>query len=228
MFQRCIRRGTGGSFHRFPETDKGCTMRALKFTGVSILLLSFYTFAGLKDTTKSTFHSFTGGLALPLSNTSVPTISATNYKKLKPGWEFGWTFFGKPFKKFDNALSGLSFGGKVGYSRWKRDSTWTQVTFLGVRGIVRYYLPRSLKPLGVFAQAGGGWFTGEYGFSDPDTVDWSDPDFDPVVTRGQNCFGFDLGVGVDVDIFEILPIITFVKTENDLSIWLSLNLGMTF
>lgn len=202
-------------------------MRALKMT-TCILLLSLFSHAGLRDNTKSTFNSFTIGPAFPLNNTSAPTIPATNMKELKTGWEAGWTFFGKPFLKKKSALSDFSFGGKASYSSWRRDSTLTSVTFLGVQGIVRYYMPPIIKPLDIFAQTGGGWFLGEYGFSDADTVDWTLPDFDPVVTKGQNCAGFHIGAGVNIDVVEILPAVTIVATKNDLSIWFALNLGMIF
>ncbi len=203
-------------------------MKALWITGLSILVLFLYSSAGVMDDTKKTFNSFTGGLALPISKTSAITIPLTNIRKLQPGWEVGWTFFGKPFTELENGWSGLAFGGKVSYSRWKRDSTLTPITFLGTQGIVRYYLPLSSKPLEIFTQIGGGWFIGEHGFTDPDTVDWSEAKNDPVVVTSQNCFGFDIGVGVNIDVVEILPVVTFVATKNDLSIWLALNLGMTF
>ena len=203
-------------------------MKTLRFTGVCFLLLSFYSFVGVKDTAKSTYNSFTLGPALPLSDNAAPTIPATNIKELLPGWEAGWTFFGKPFHKKENALSGMAFGGKISYSSWRRDSTYTPVSFLGVQGIMRYYTPTLIKPLAVFAQAGAGWFTGEYSFTDPDTVDWGRPSDTPVVRDGQHCIGVHAGVGVDIDVVEILPLVMVLKTKRELCIWLSLNLGMTF
>jgi len=206
-------------------------MRALKFAAVCILLLSFYSFARAKDETKTTFNSFKLGPALPLGNSSAITSSDSldpNMKKLKPGWEASWTFFGKPFLKNENVLSGLAFGGKISYSSWRRDSTLTPVTFLGVQGIARYYIPPIVRPLDIFAEVGAGWFLGEYGFSDADSVDWNMPDYDPVIKRGQNCLGINFGAGADIDVVEILPLVTVVATKKDLSIWFSLNLGMTF
>lgn len=103
-------------------------MKVLKLSSLCVLLLCFFADA------KNTFHSFYLGPAFPLSNTSAFTDEAfseeiqeivPNYKELKTGWDAGWTFFGKPLTKFDNALSGLGFGGKISYSRWVRDSTLT-------------------------------------------------------------------------------------------------------
>jgi hypothetical protein len=208
--------------------DKGCIMKALKITGLSVVLLFFYSFAGLKDTTKATYNSFSVGPAYPIGNTAAPTIPVTNLKKLHNGWDATWTFFGKPFLENYNVLSGVAFGGKVSYSRWERDSTFTPVTFLSVQGIVRYYTPRFIGPLDFFGQVGGGWFLGEYGFTDPDTVDWNHPDFEPIVHKGQNCLGVHFGVGVNADVVEVMPVLTIVATKRKLSTWLSLNVGMTF
>lgn len=208
-------------------------MRALNVTGVFVVLLSFYSFAGVKEGTKTTFNSFTLGPAVPVSNTEAMTNPTEvspepNLKKLKPGWEAGWTFFGKPFLELENALSGLAIGGKISYSSWRRDSTYTPVSFLGVQGIARYYIPTVIKPLDIFAQAGAGWFTGEYSFTDADTVDWGKPPTNPIVRNAQHCVGFNVGAGVDIDVVEILPLVMIVKTEKELCIWFSCNLGMTF
>jgi hypothetical protein len=205
--------------------DKGHTMKALKIAGLSVLLLSFYSFAGLKEETKTTYHIFSVGPAYPIGNTEAPTIPVTNLKKLHNGWDADWTFFGKPF--LGTGLSGLAFGGKISYSRWVRDSTFTPVTFLGVHGIARYYMPSYIKPLNFFGQIGGGWFIGEYAFTDPDTVDWNHPQFDPVVKKSQNSFGMHFGIGVNADVVEIMPVVTIVATKKP-SIWWSLNVGMTF
>jgi hypothetical protein len=184
----------------------------------------------MKEGTKKTRHSFAIGPAIPLSNNSVSTVPSTNYKELKIGWDGSWTFVGDPFYKFENALSGLGFGGKVSYSMWERDSTLHPVTFLGVQGILRYYLPLPTKNLNVFAQVGGGMFVGECGFSDPDTVDWKEASssFSPVIKSTQYCPGFNFGAGIDLFVVELMPNITMVFTKNDVSAWLSLNLGMTF
>jgi hypothetical protein len=205
--------------------DKGHTMKALKIAGLSIVLLSLCSFAGPTNESKTTFHSFFVGPANPLGNTEAPTIPVTNLKKLHNGWDAGWTFFGKPF--LGTGLSGLALGGKISYSRWLRDSTFTPVTFLGVQGIARYYMPRFINPLKLFGQVGGGWFVGEYAFADPDTIDWNHPQFNPVVIKSQNCFGMHFGIGIDADVVEIMPVITIVATRK-LSTWLSLNVGMIF
>jgi hypothetical protein len=203
-------------------------MRALTNTGMCVILLSFCAFAGMKEGTKKTRHSFTVGPALPLTNTSVSTIPDSNYKELQLGWEGSWTFTANPFYKSENGLSGLGFGGKVSYSMWERDSTLHPVTFLGAQGIVRYYLPLPTQNLDVFAQVGGGMFVGECGFSDADTVDWKRSSFDPIIKTTQYCPGFNFGAGIDLFVVELMPVITMVFTKNDVSAWLSLNLGMTF
>jgi len=217
-------------------------MRTLKCTGAVVLLLSISSFAGLSgksgNDSKATFNSFTVGPALPIGGTAVMTRPETDppanpptdplMRSLKSGWEAGWTFFGKPFLSSDNALSGLAFGGKVSYSRWNRDSTWTPVTILGVQGIVRYYIPPVIKQVDLFGQAGAGWFIGEYGFFDPDTLDRSSATQERIVTKGQNWLGVHFGVGMNADVVEVLPVITVVATKSKLSTWLSLNLGMTF
>jgi hypothetical protein len=202
-------------------------MRALTNTGICVFLLSFCAFAGMKESKKNR-HSFTVGPALPISDNSAKTIPDSNYKNLKLGWDGSWTFTGKPFDSFDNVISGIGLGGKVSYSRWERDSTLTPVAFLGIQGIVRYSLPLKVEFLDIFAQAGGGLFMGEYGFTDPDTVDWTKPDFAPKVKTTQYCPGFNLGAGIDFFIVELMPLITMVFTKNDVSTWLSLNLGITF
>jgi len=205
-------------------------MRALTTSGICVMVWCFFSFAGLKDTAKTTLNSFTVGPAYPIGNTEAPTIPVTNLKRLHNGWDAGWTFFGKPFLEYENGLSGLAFGGKASYSRWERDSTLTPVTFLGVQGIVRYYTPRFIKPIDFYGQVGGGWFLGEYGFTDPDTVDWAHPDptFKVVVHEGRNSFGIHFGIGVNADIVEVMPVVTVVATKRKLSTWLSLNVGLTF
>lgn len=209
-------------------------MRALQFTGAVILLLSFFTFAQSDENVKSVYHSFTVGPALPLTNTSVMTNPDTTpgadpmMRELKSGWNVAWTFFKKPFTAFDNALSGLAFGGKISYSRWERDSTYTPVTFLGVEGITRFYIPKIVEPVDFFAQAGAGWFLGEYGFSDPDTVDWDIWTSTPILQEGLSSFGVHFGVGVNADVVEVMPVVTVVATRRSLSAWVALNLGMVF
>lgn len=213
-------------------------MRILKCTGAILLLVVVSSFAGIfgrsGDDAKSTYTSFTVAPAFPLGSGQVvtnPDPSPTANPMLRGlhnGWEAAWTFFGKPFLGFDNALSGAAFGGKVSYCRWNRDSTWTPVTILGVQGIARYYLPPLVKPVDFFTQAGGGWFIGEYGFFDQDTIDWGNATRDRVVKLGQNWLGVHLGVGMNADVVEVMPVITIVATRSKLSTWLSLNIGMTF
>ena len=203
-------------------------MKAFTNTGMCVVLLSFCIFAGMDGGTKKIRHSFTVGPARPLSNTSVSTIPDTNYKELKLGWDGSWTFIGNPFYKADNALSGLGFGGKVSYSMWERDSTLHPVTFLGLQGIARYYLPFNIRHLDIFGQVGGGLFFGESGFSDPDTLDWNESSFTPVIKTTQYWTGINFGVGIDLFVVELMPIMNMVFTKNDVSVWLSLNFGMTF
>ena len=200
-------------------------MKTLLTTGVSILFLSCFSYA------KNTGHSFKLGVAVPLTNTSVMTIpddANPNPKSLGPGWEFGWTFFGKPFHASGTALNGLAFGGTIRYSRWVRDSTYTPVTFLGVEALSRFYLPIEL-PVQMFAQIGGGMFIGEYAFSDPDTIDGTfPPGTDQIkVTEGKKSPGMNFGVGFNWDVIEIVPLITVVFTDKP-SAWFSLNAGMVF
>ncbi|MBN1307151.1 MAG: hypothetical protein JXA18_04490 [Chitinispirillaceae bacterium] len=202
------------------------TMRAFSGAAMCVVLLSCFSHA------KSTFSSFSWALALPVGNTSAMTLPYTNWKRLDVGWDAGMTFFGKPFLKLDNASSDLALGGKISYSRWKRDSTLTPVTFLGMQGILRYfipsqYLPPMIEPFDLFAQAGGGLFIGEYGFTSPDTTDWSQPPAEVKVTEGKKYFGMNVGVGINWNVIEIMPVVTMVFT-NKPSMWLSISAGMTF
>ncbi len=215
------------------KTGKGHKMKVLKLSSLCVLLLCFFADA------KNTFHSFYLGPAFPLSNTSAFTDEAfseeiqeivPNYKELKTGWDAGWTFFGKPLTKFDNALSGLGFGGKISYSRWVRDSTLTPITFLGVQGILRYYTPPFIKPFNLFAQAGAGMFIGEYGFSDPDTLDlnYIPAKAEMIVVEGKKNLGMHFGIGIGWDVIEIFPVVTMVFTKPETSVWLSINAAVTF
>ena len=200
-------------------------MRTLITAGLFVVVLSCFSYA------KNTFHSFTLGAAVPLSSTSamtIPDAADSNPKSLGSGWEFGWTFFGKPFQEKEGILSGLAFGGKVSYSRWVRDSTYTPVTFLGIQALSRYYLSLDL-PFNLFAQAGGGLFIGEYAFSDPDTIDGTlPPGTDQIkITEGKKSFGMNAGFGFNWDVIEIVPLVTIVFTDK-LSAWFSINAGMVF
>jgi hypothetical protein len=52
--------------------------------------------------------------------------------------------------------------------------------------------------------------------------------FTPTIKTTQYCPGFNFGAGIDLFVVELMPVITMVFTRNDVSAWLSLNLGMTF
>lgn len=178
---------------------------------------------------KETFHSFSIGLASPI-NSSAPTSTnpdTPNEKTLKLGWDAGWTFFGKPFLKYDNAIAGLSFGGKISFSRWVRDSTLTGINFLGTQLISRYYLPMPNKQIGIFVQGGAGFFIGEHGFKDPDTLNVGLPPSVVQVTKGKWYGGYSLAAGFNWDIFEIVPSITIVGTKITSS-WFAINAAVTF
>jgi hypothetical protein len=175
---------------------------------------------------KNTFSSFTLAPAYPVSSRNAET--PTGPKALANGWEAGWTFFGKPFAAFKNGISPLAFGGKISYSRWLRDSTATPVTFLGTEVITRYYLPRFIKPVETFLEGGAGMFIGEYAFTSVDTMAWSPQPVESVVFEGKKNFGFHIGIGLDWDVVEVLPVLTFVNSKDGMSIWLAINAGMTF
>ncbi len=193
-------------------------MRALKIASLCCVVLCCSANAG------NTYSSFSVGLAIPATSTSA--LTKTGEKSTGSGWDGSWTFFGKPFPNADNLLSGLVFGGKISYSRWVRDSTYTPITFLGTQGIARLYSPPIIRPFDLFCQVGGGMFIGEYGFSDHDTLDSGQPT-DQII-QGKKNIGFHLGIGIDWDVIEFLPIFTMILTKDRASAWLSFNAGMKF
>jgi hypothetical protein len=185
---------------------------------------------------KNTYSAFSVGVALPM-DASAPvayehpqdgTPFPVGYKNLKTGWDGAWTFFGLPFTKYENALSGLAFGGKINYSRWVRDSTWKELTFLGTQGIIRYYLPVKLNRFEFFGQVGGGMFIGEHGYSDPDTLARDQFPTPTLVFKGAKNLGVTLNLGLDWDIVEFTPGMTIVFTKGKPSAWLSISAAAKF
>ena len=198
----------------------------IKF-GIFIMALLFVAHA------KNTYSAFSLGLAMPASPSGAQTSTdpaMPNEKKLGNGWDAGWTFFGLPFSESGPALSGLAFGGKISYSRWVRDSTRKELTFLGTQGIVRYYTPLNIKPFDLFVQAGCGMFIGEHGFTDPDTIPPvpAPSPVDRIVTEGIKNMGVSFNIGLDWDIMEITPGLTMVLTKGKTSAWLSISLAAKF
>jgi|GEM_PF-5782532 len=175
---------------------------------------------------KNTFSSFSLAPAWPVTSTKART--PTGEKELGTGWDAGWTLFGKPFTRLDNPLKGLALGGRISYSRWLRDSTSTAVTFLGTQVIARYYIPRIVRPIDLFCQAGGGMFIGEYNFCSVDTTNWENKPRVPVIFEGQKDLGLSFGIGVNWEVVEIVPTITCVSTKDGWCGWFSLNAAMTF
>ena len=174
---------------------------------------------------KNTWSVFSAGLALPMASAA---HTPSGDKVLKPGYDGGWTIFGLPFTKSESVLSGLGFGGKINYSRWKRDSTWNETYFLGTQGIVRYYLPFKPNRFEFFGQVGGGMFIGEHAFSDPDTLDRINFPPSILVTEGAKNFGLTLNLGVNWDVFEVTPGMTVIFTKGNSSAWLSLSAAAKF
>jgi hypothetical protein len=174
---------------------------------------------------KNTYSAFSLGWALPMSNAA---FTPSGEKELSSGWDLGWTFFGLPFAESGNALSGLAFGGKINYCRWVRDSTLTELTFLGTQGIVRYYAPLNIKPFDLFIQAGLGMFIGEHGFGDPDTLTPGRRQMDIKVFEGIKNTGVSFDIGIDWDVFEVSPGMTIVLTQEKSSAWFSINAAMKF
>jgi hypothetical protein len=195
-------------------------MRALMLACIGVVtLLSSGTHA------KNTYSAFSLGVALPISSA---TLTPTGDKYLKTGWDGGWTFFGLPFSKSENALSGLAFGGKINYSRWMRDSTWRELTFLGTQGIVRYYLPFKLNRFEFFSQVGCGMFIGEHGFSDHDTLDRKQFPIPELIIDGVKNTGISVNIGMDWDVVEVTPGLTIVFTKGTPSAWLSISAAAKF
>jgi hypothetical protein len=174
---------------------------------------------------ENTYSVFSFGAALPLSSAA---STPSGDKKLGLGWDAGWTFFGLPFTNSGSLLSGLSFGGQISYSRWVRDSTLSETTFLGTQGIVRYYVPPFIKPFDLFVQAGCGMFIGERGFAGPDTLNHASAPTDVVVTEGKINTGVSLNIGIDWDVIEFIPGMTIVYTKGKSSVWYSFDAAMKF
>jgi hypothetical protein len=201
-------------------------MRSFKLACICLVAVLFTVHA------KNTYSVFSLGLAVPTSSAAPMYDLDYNYvgdKNLKPGWEGGLTFFGLPFTKLENALSGLALGGKINFCRWERDSTLKELTFLGTQGIVRYYLPLlKIKPFDLFAQIGCGMFIGEHGFADHDSIPASPKPNDLKVTEGQKDLGVSFNIGIDWDVIEFTPGMTMVLTSDKPSMWFSLNAAAKF
>jgi hypothetical protein len=133
-----------------------------------------------------------------------------------------------PFEKNENALSGLGLGLKLNYSRWMRDSTWKELTFLGTQAIVRYYLPVKPAELEFFGQIGAGMFIGEHSFSDPDTLERALLPSPPIIIEGEKNMGFTANIGIDWRFLEFTPGITVVFTKPYPSTWITFCLAAKF
>jgi hypothetical protein len=196
-------------------------MRVLKMVCISVIALTFVVQA------KNTYSVFSVGLAMPMSSaTMTDTLGGT--RNLKNGWDGGWTFFGLPFTKSGSVLSGLAFGGKISYSRWVRDSTLKELTFLGTQGIVRYYLPFHLNRFDFFGQVGCGMFIGEHGYSDPDTINRTKFPQPELIIEGKKNTGVSINLGMDWDVMEVTPGMTIVLTKGKPSTWFSLSAAAKF
>lgn len=197
-------------------------MKGLKVVCLCVAAVAFVAQA------KNTCSVFSVCPALPIVSTAAPVDTMGGTKTLSAGWGAGWTFLGLPFAESGPLLSGLAFGGKISYNRWVRDSTGTPLYFLGTQGIVRYFLPLDIKPFELFVQAGGGMFIGEHGFTDPDTLNrTSFPQF-VLATEGVKNFGVSFNIGMDWDVIEVSPGITFVPTRGKPSAWLSIDAAVKF
>jgi hypothetical protein len=194
-------------------------MRALMLACICVVALLSATHA------KNTYTVLSLGVASPMNSA---THTPSGDKLLKTGWDGGFTFFGLPFEKNENALSGLGLGLKLNYSRWMRDSTWKELTFLGTQAIVRYYLPVKPAECEFFGQIGGGMFIGEHGYSDPDTLDRSILPPSPVIFKGIKNFGFTANIGIDWRFLEFTPGMTVVFTKPYPSTWITFSLAAKF
>lgn len=196
-------------------------MRLLKLVCICMTAATFAVQAE-----KNTFSVISVSPSLPIIGSSAPVDTIGGTKKLRTGWSGAWTFFGLPFTNHGPALSGLAFGGKISYSRWVRDSTGTMLYFFGTQGIVRYYVPLNLKPFELFVQGGGGMFIGEHGFADIDTVDREWLPSPIQVMEGIKKIGLSFNIGMDWDVIELSPGITFVPTRGKPSAWFSIDAAM--
>ncbi|MGA2507634.1 MAG: hypothetical protein ABSF80_09180 [Chitinispirillaceae bacterium] len=197
-------------------------MRVFKLVFIGVAAASFIAQA------KNTYTVFSLGPAWPVSGSAAPVDTMGDTKKLGPGWNGSWTFFGLPFSKSGTALSGLGFGGKISYGRWERDSTFTEINFLGTQAIVRYYVPLTIKPFDLFVQAGGGMFIGYHGFTDPDTLNLQYPPTTIQVTKGIKNTGVSFNIGMDWDVIELSPGMTMVFTKRKTSAWFEIDAAMKF
>ena len=177
---------------------------------------------------KDAYSVFSIGPAWPLSGSAAKVDTMGNTKALGTGWNGAWTFFGYPFTKSETALSALAFGGKISYGRWARDSTYSEINFLGTQIIARYTVPPMIKPFDLFIQAGFGMFIGYHGFSDPDTLNTSSNPPNILVTKGQTTTGVSFNIGIDWDVIEISPGITVVLTKDNSSAWFEIDAAMKF
>jgi hypothetical protein len=198
-------------------------MRAFKTVCVCAAAMTFVAHAE-----KNTYSVISLGPALPIASSAARVNLSGDTKKFGTGWGAGLTFLGFPFAKNESTLSDLAFGGKISYNRWVRDSTMTQVFFLGTQGIVRYDLPPVIKPFKLFVQAGWGVFIGPRSFTSADTLDYNAEPSPLIPIAGMKKCGASLAAGIDWDVFEFSPEITMVFTRGKPSTWLSINAAIKF
>jgi hypothetical protein len=194
-------------------------MRFIKIICIGVASLTFVVQAQ-----QNSWSVFSAGPALPLGSTSAPTLGAG--KELGTGWNGAWTFFGLPFSKSGDALSGLGFGGSLSYNRWVRDSTLSETVFMGTQAIVRYYIPPLIKPFDLFVQAGGGMLIGDHNFTNPDTLSLNSQPTSVFVTKGVINPGASFNIGIDWDVLEITPAVTAAFTKGKTSAWFSIDAAM--
>lgn len=207
-------------------------MKVIKIIG-SIGILFAFTYA-------TNFSSFTLAPSFPLTQSKAITLAGIEgdsliliEKSVGIGWSIGWTFFGRPSKKeLAEELLPFGIGGKINFNHWKRDSTFTQINYLTMEIIGRwYFLEKSnLKfPSSIFIQYGIGGVIGEYAsFAEPDTNDWKYEPDEPIIITGKWGMSNNIGIGIVWDIIEFLPTVNFTFIKGKLCAWLSLNLGVTF
>lgn len=198
-------------------------MKEFKRVCVWVAATAFIAQAG-----ENTCSIISFGPAMPASSSAARVNPLGDTKKFGTGWGAGLMFLKLPFAEHESALSGLAVGGKISYNRWVRDSTFTQIFFLGTQGIVRYNLPLMIKPFNLFVQAGWGMFIGPHSFTDDDTLDYNaNPPFMFVMEGIKKC-GTSFNIGIDWDVLEISSDITMVFTRGKPSAWLSINAAMKF
>ncbi|MCX7725305.1 MAG: hypothetical protein N2053_00500 [Chitinispirillaceae bacterium] len=205
-------------------------MKAIKvMMGIGV----FLTFTYAKN-----FSSFSLAPAFPITKSKAITLVGyegdsmiTTEKSLGLGWGIGWTFFRRPVKKESEDMLPFGIGGKIGFNHWKRDSTFTQLNYLNMEIIGRwYFLEKKFKfPSALFIQGGVGGVVGEYAsFSEPDTLDWKYEPDQPIIINGKWGLSNNIGIGIVWDIIEFLPCVNFTIIEGKLCGWLSLSVGVTF